>query len=238
MIEIQDLSFHFHPEDDDVFSNINLSVPDGQIVGLFGENGAGKTTLLKCIMEILKTKRGSISIDGKRPSQQYERLSYITEQGSFFPYLTPKKYGRFLQDFFPTFDWAYFERLIDFFELDDKAIGKMSKGQKAKVEIAAGMAKRTPYIIMDEPFTGKDMFTRQDFLKTIAGSLTGEETIIICTHELEEAVNFIDRAVILHNHKVGADILMDDLRAKGRTLPELMKEVTGYKEDRYKKLLD
>lgn len=236
MIEINDLSFKY--DGVAVLENIDLFIPDGQIVGLFGENGAGKTTLLKCIMGILKTGLRSILIDDKLPGEQYERLSYITEQGSFFPHMTPKQYGCFLQDFFNAFDWNYYDKLLAFFELDDKPIGKMSKGQKAKAELAAGMAKRTSYIVMDEPFIGKDMFTRKDFLKIIAGSLTGEETIIICTHELDEIANFIDRALILHKGSLKADVMMDDLRANGKTLPDLMKEATQYDDSGYKKVLD
>ena len=67
------------------------------------------------------------------------------------------------------------------------------------------------YIILVEPFTGKDMFTRQDFLKTIAGAQTGDENILLCTHELNEIANFIDRALMLNNGTIATDLLMDDL---------------------------
>lgn len=115
---------------------------------------------------------------------------------------------------------------------------KMSKGQKAKVEIAAGMAKRTPYIIMDEPFVGKDMFTRQDFMQALAGTLSGEETIFITTHEIGEIENFVDRVIILKENQIGIDITLEELREDGKTIQDLMKDVIGYQENSFCSLID
>lgn len=81
---------------------------------------------------------------------------------------------------------------------------------------------------MDEPFEGKDMFTRQDFMQAFSGMLTGDETIFITTHEIHEVENFIDRAIVLKDKTIAADITIDELRASGKTLVELMKESTGY----------
>ncbi|MBQ9091327.1 MAG: hypothetical protein IJY52_03545 [Anaerotignum sp.] len=82
------------------------------------------------------------------------------------------------------------------------------------------------------------MFTRQDFMQALAGSLTGEETIFITTHEIDEIENFIDRALILKDGGIVADVLMDDLRAQGKSLTGLMKEVTGYQEGNFAGLLE
>ena len=97
------------------------------------------------------------------------------------------------------------------------------------------MAKKAHILIMDEPFIGKDMFTRQDFMQALAGSLTGEETIFITTHEIDEIV--IDRALILKNGEIAADVRMDALRQENKSLQSLMKEVTGYKEGNLEELL-
>ena len=132
---------------------------------------------------------------------------------------------------------AYYEKLLHFFGLEEKPIKKMSKGQKAKAEVAAGMAKKAHILIMDEPFIGKDMFTRQDFMQALAGSLTGEETIFITTHEIDEIENFIDRALILKNGEIATDVRMDALRQENKSLQSLMKEVTGYKEGNLEELL-
>ncbi|WP_286030299.1 hypothetical protein [Anaerotignum lactatifermentans] len=144
--------------------------------------------------------------------------------------------GDFLADFFPKFDRAYYDKLVKFFKLEEKAAKHMSRGQKAKLEIAAGLAKRTKYIFMDEPFLGKDALTRQDFMKILSGSLTGEETLVLVTHELEAVETFIDRAIVVHKGKLAADVEMDDLHHEGKNLMVLLKETVGYDENAYRDL--
>lgn len=238
MVEIRNLYFtyaNFHR----VLENVSFSVPTGQIVAVLGANGVGKTTLLKLIAGLMKPDKSmEIKIDEKTPQQMAGKIAYISEVGTYFNDLTPRGYGDFLQDFFPTFDRPYFNMLLDFFHLEERLIKKMSKGQRAKVEIAAGMAKRTPYIIMDEPFVGKDMFTRQDFMQALSGTLSGEETIFITTHEISEIENFVDRVIILKENTIAVDISLDDLRQEGRTIQELMKDTIGYEENGFHTYLD
>ena len=74
-------------------------------------------------------------------------------------------------------------------------------------------------------------------MQALAGSLTGEETIFFTTHEIDEIENFIDRALILKNGEIAADVRMDALRQENKSLQSLMKEVTGYKEGNLEELL-
>lgn len=122
-----------------VLNYVDLQIPDGQIVGLFGENGAGKSTLLRLMAGLLVQKdRGcQILLDGKPATQVRGEIACIFEEGTFLPDLTPKQYGDFLADFFPKFDRAYYDKLVKFFKLEEKAAKHMSRGQKAKLEIAA-----------------------------------------------------------------------------------------------------
>lgn len=237
MLEAKNIWFSYKQWDRFVLEGISFTAKDGEIIGVLGANGVGKTTLLKILAGLLPPRqlesgeKGSISVDGADVRERLGDIAFISEAESCFRDLTPKEFGCFLQDFYPKFDMAYYERMLQFFRLEEKPIRHLSKGQRAKVEVAAGMAKRTKYIIMDEPFMGKDIFTRQDFMQALSGSLTGEETIFITTHEIEEIENFIDRALLLHDGKIAADITMDDLRQQGKTLAGLMKEVCGYQQD-------
>lgn len=220
------------------FSCETLTFGDGEAVGLLGANGAGKTTLLRCILGLCSFE-GEIQIDGAPVSRQYENLSFITEEGSFLPFLTPGQYGSFLADFWPRFDPERYRRLLEFFDLqaEDQPIGAFSKGQQAKLELAAGFSRGAKYILMDEPFLGKDVFTQRDFLKLMAGSLRGSETILLATHQVEEVEHFLDRAVILHEGRIAADLSVDSLRESGKTLLEVMQEVSGYDAERYREFL-
>ena len=242
MVEVKDLKFSYESWDAYILNEVSFIVPDGQIVGILGANGVGKTTLLKLLAGLLQPKKDEngpvITYDGKSVQDTYGNISFISEAGSYFKDHTPLEFGQFLADFYADFDMEYYQRLLTFFQLENKPIKKMSKGQKAKAEVAAGMAKKTKYIIMDEPFIGKDMFTRQDFMQALAGSLTGEETIFITTHEIDEIENFIDRALILKDNTIAADVMMDDLRQEGKSLTGLLKEVSGYQDGGFTALLE
>ncbi|MFU0799054.1 MAG: ABC transporter ATP-binding protein [Xylanivirga thermophila] len=213
----------------------SLIINNGEIVGVLGENGSGKTTLLKTIMGLCEVQAGEVLVDGRSVSEQYEKMAFITEEGSYFPYMTPYEYGIFLSDFIPAFDMERYIRLIKFFELEPyRKIKTFSKGQKSKLEVSAGFSKGAKYILMDEPFLGKDMFTRKDFLKLMVTSLKSDETILIATHLIDEVENFLDRAIILRYGRIKADFYIDDIREEGENLASIMMDITGYREDRFK----
>ncbi|MFC5405314.1 ATP-binding cassette domain-containing protein [Cohnella soli] len=202
-----------------------VTIPTGEIVGVLGENGSGKTTLLKAIMGIGEFRDGEITIDGKPVRDQYERMAFITEEGSYVPDMSPQKYGRFLAEFYPKFDETHYAELIEAYELPaTRRIRTFSKGQKMKLEICAGLAKRADYLIMDEPFVGKDVFSRRDSLKRMIDGLTGEETVLLTTHLIDEIENVIDRAIILHKGIIRTDFYIDDMRAQGLSLADIMQE--------------
>ena len=129
--------------------DLNLTLKDGDFVTIIGGNGAGKSTLLRLMAGLLVQKDSGcqILLDGKSATEVRGEVACIFEEGTFLPDLTPKRYGDFLADFFPKFDRAYYEKLVKFFKLEEKAAKHMSRGQKAKLEIAAGLAKRTKYIL-------------------------------------------------------------------------------------------
>ena len=214
MLEVQGLQKTYRSHGQTVgLLGVDFTVPSGQIVGILGENGAGKTTLLRCIAELLPHK-GTALLDDKPASAQYERISYITGEGSYYPALTVAAYGQLLADLHPAFDPARYAKFLEFFSLHGSdVIGRLSTGQRARVELAAGFAKRVPYYLMDEPFLGKDPFTRRDFLKLMSATLTGEETLLLSTHYIEDVEHFLDRALILHEGRIAEDLSLDTLPA-------------------------
>ncbi|OXS56342.1 ABC transporter ATP-binding protein [Cohnella sp. CIP 111063] len=203
-----------------------LKIGKGEVVGILGENGSGKTTLLKAIMGIGELQNGEITIEGQPVVRQYERMAFITEEGGFLPNKTPLEYADFLSAFFPRFDRPYFEQLLERFELPTRRKARtFSKGQKMKLEMSAGLAKRPDYLLLDEPFVGKDVFSRRDSLKLMMSGLRGDETVLITTHLIDEIENVIDRAIVLHKGLIRADFRIDDLREEGRSLTDAMEEV-------------
>lgn len=241
MIDVKYLSFYYDNIEHEILDDIKFTIPDGEIVGIFGVNGVGKSTLLRILAGVLTQKEegatcNDIRIDGKSPLEQRKNIACIFEEGTFLADLTPMEYGRFLADFYPNFDIEYYQKLLKFFHLEERVASKFSRGEKAKLEMAAGLAKRTKYIFMDEPFLGKDVLIKQDFLHMLAGSLTGEETLLIVTHELDLMETFLDRALLLHDKKIVLDISMDDLHKSGKNLTMALKEAVGYDEQAYQNI--
>lgn len=227
MIEISQLWRQYRSSAFKLIVN-DLRIHDGEIVGILGANGSGKSSLLKAVMGLGELRTGIVRIDGKPVEQQYENMAFITEEGSYRRELTPLEYAEFLASFYPRFDNDYYEQLLGFYELNaNEKIRTFSRGQRSKLEICAGLAKRAKHIIMDEPFLGKDVFTRQDFLKLMVSNLEGGEVILITTHLIDEIENVIDRAVILQDGFVKADVYMDDLREEGKTLSEVLAKFSG-----------
>lgn len=213
---------------------VSFTVPDGQIVGVLGDNGAGKTTLLRTMAGLLPPKTGTALFDGKLAARQYDRISYITGEGSYYPSLTVGEYGAFLEDLHSAFDPKRYKEFLDFFQLPaDVHISRLSTGQKSRVELAAGFAKRASYYLMDEPFLGKDVFTRKDFIKLMSAVLHGEETILITTHYLDDIEHFLDRGLVLHQGRIADDFMMEELAESGQTLLERMSKTSGWDPQRY-----
>ncbi|MCL2405240.1 MAG: ABC transporter ATP-binding protein [Defluviitaleaceae bacterium] len=214
--------------------NANLSLSRGEVVGLFGANGAGKTTLLKSAMGLLKLDSGWITIDSSDISREaFQKLSFITEEGSYFADLTPHAHGEFYANMLPRFKPDRYNKLLDFFELEpNKKARTFSRGQRAKLEIAIGMSRGADFILMDEPFLGKDIFTRSDFLKLMIAMLEPHEGTLIATHQIEEIEMFITRAAIIKDGQIIASQQMDDLIAQEENLPEFIQKCYGYDHGR------
>ena len=236
MIEIKNLSKSYG--DKEALVDVSLTVPQGEILGLFGENGAGKTTLLKCVLGYLK-HQGTVTLDGAPITRQnIERLSFATCEHSFFPVLSPAGHRDFYRMHFPRWREKRFQGLMDFFELPmDRPAGKLSTGQKNQLEVILALCQGADYILMDEPFAGNDIFNREDFYKVLLGILEPTETVILSTHLLEEVEHFIGRAVLLRQGRIVGDVTTGALEDSGRTLMDYVKETYHYRSDRVRKAL-
>lgn len=236
MIEIKGLSKSYGTKD--ALLGVDLTIPQGEILGLFGENGAGKTTFLKCVLGYLR-HRGTVTLDGEPITRQnIHRLSFATCEHSFFPALSPRGHRDFYQMHFPCWREKRFQGLMDFFELPmDRPAGKLSTGQKNQLEVILALCQGADYILMDEPFAGNDIFNREDFYKVLLGILEPTETVILSTHLLEEVEHFIGRAVLLRQGCIVGDVTTGELEDSGRTLMDYVKEAYRYRSDRVRKAL-
>ena len=219
--------------------DVNMKLPQGEIVGLFGENGAGKTTLMKSILGFLKYS-GEITLDGEKIDwRNIGRIAFATSEHSFFPAMDAEGHKAFYQEHFGTFKEKRFDALMEFFELPaNRAIGKFSTGQKNQFEVLLALSQGADYILMDEPFAGNDIFNREDFYKVLLGLLEPSETVILSTHLIEEVENFVGRAVLIRAGRIVGDVSAAQLEEEGRTLMRYIKETYHYQPDRVSRALN
>lgn len=218
--------------------DVSLTLPRGQIVGLFGENGAGKTTLMKCVLGLLRHE-GAVTLDGAPiDKSNIARLSFATSEHSFFPALTPRAHRDFYAAHFPRFNDRRYAALMDFFRLPEgKPLRSFSTGMKNQFEVILALSQGADYILMDEPFAGNDVFNREDFYKVLLGILNDNETVLLSTHLLEEVKDFVSRAVLLRRGRLVGDCLAEDLEEQGMDLMDYVKKSYGYEAGRVSQTL-
>ena len=235
MLEIKNVR-KVYPGGTVALKDISLTLPRGEIVGLFGENGAGKSTLMKSMLGFMKYQ-GEITLDGEPITRKnIAKLSFATSEHSFFPDLTPKGHADFYREHFERFSEKRFQGLMDFFELPkNKALRSFSMGQKNQFEVILALSQGADYILMDEPFAGNDVFNREDFYKVLLGILEPTETVLLSTHLIEEVAGFIGRAVLIRKGQIVGDISTEQLEEEGKSLMDYVKETYNYQADRVSK---
>lgn len=236
MIEIKNLTKKYNNKL--ALDDVTLNIDQGELIGLFGENGAGKTTLIKSIFGFINYQ-GEILLDGQKIDRNnLSRLSFASSEHTFFPNIDAKAHGEFYREHFDRFNEKRFNGLMDFFGLPyDKPIRTFSFGQQNQFEVLMALSQGADYIFMDEPFTGNDVFNREDFYKLLVGVLEPHETIFLSTHLIEEVSGFVDRAVLLRHGKIIGDVNTMDLEERRISLIDYVKENYDYQADRVSKAL-
>ena len=236
MIEIKNLSKLYGTKQ--ALNDVNLVIPEGEIIGLFGENGAGKTTLLKSILQIHSYSGDVILDQNKLTRDRYSELSFATCEHTFFSRLTPKQHKMFYKENFPRFNELRFNILMEFFSLPmNKVLSSFSTGQKNQFEVIMALSQGAKYILMDEPFAGNDIFNREDFYKVLLGLLEPYETIILSTHLIDEVAGFIGRAILISGGQIIDDVTMLELEEQDISLSDYIKNKFCYEPSRVVKAI-
>ncbi len=205
MIEIKNLNKDFGSEQ--VLTDVNLQIKEGEIFGLIGTNGAGKSTLLRTITGIYKPNSGLVTIDGKpvydNPETK-ENFFFVPDDLFFIKGTTPKSLAEYYTGIYPTFDTKKYMKLLDTFHLDSKKrVATFSKGMKRQVAILAAICANTKYVFLDETFDGLDPVVRRAIKKLLATEMEERGmTTIITSHNLREQEDICDHIGVLHKSSI------------------------------------
>ena len=191
-----------------------LTIADGEILGLVGNNGAGKTTLFRLMLDLLKPDEGRVIIDDVNPAESEawkEMTGAYIDEGFLIDNLTPEEYFQFLARITGVSDMD--ERLKRFERLaggevfgQKKYIRNLSAGNKQKVGIIAALVTEPRLVILDEPFNFLDP-SSQNILKHVLTDYrerTGA-TLVISSHNLQHTIDISTRIVVLEKGHVVMD---------------------------------
>lgn len=226
MIDIINLSKKYgkvHALDD-----VSFQIKEGKIIGIFGINGVGKSTILKSIAGVIRPDKGKILIEGEEINHKlYNKIAFIPDVDTYFPHLTIKESLAFMKEFYINWDEEKAYNMLKIFNLtDDQMISNLSKGNRARVKIILGFAQNAKYILLDEPFSGIDIFKREEFIKAMVEYISPNQSIIITTHEIAEIEEIVEEVIILHDGKVAFNFNVEEVRQnENKSIIDKMREV-------------
>lgn len=183
-------------------ANVTLDVEAGEIVALVGGSGCGKTTLMRLIAGLDRASEGGILLDGEPLTEPHPAVGIVFQEARLFPWLTvadnvgfglngTDRFGREARI-------ANALARVGLAEHAGRWPRELSGGQQQRVSIARAFVTRPKVLILDEPFSALDAFTRQSLHEHLM-TLWEESrpTIVMVTHDVDEAVSLADRVVVM-----------------------------------------
>ncbi|HET9065826.1 MAG TPA: LPS export ABC transporter ATP-binding protein [Gemmatimonadales bacterium] len=199
-----------------VVDDVAITLDQGEIVGLLGPNGAGKTTTFYLITGLIRPDSGRILLDDLditgRPMYKRARMGigYLAQEPSIFRRMTVAENVLAILETLPIGKTDRLERLDVMLEelgltaLRDAPAYTLSGGERRRLEITRALATNPRFMLLDEPFAGVDPIATHD-IQSIVASLKGRGIgVLITDHNVEQTLDIVDRAYIMHSGSVQA----------------------------------
>ena len=216
LVQFENVHFRYGIDHPEVLSGLNFQINKGDVIGILGHNGSGKTTLVKHALGLLKPTKGRVLLDGKDTrkvtvAQAAHTLGYVFQspaQMLFAPTVSeelsfgPRNLGFSKEVTARNVDWA-----IDTVHLRDEMATPplaLSFGQQKRISIAAILAMRSRILMMDEPTAGQDYWNYTAFMDAIL-QMPGFDSIMFITHDLDLALIYANRILLVYKGKLVAD---------------------------------
>jgi len=208
----------------EALSGLDLTVPEGKVLGLLGPNGAGKTTAVRILATLLKADGGSAEVAGidvaKDPDGVRARIGLSGQYAAVDEHLTGfenlQMVGR-LYGMPKARASARARTLLERFGLDDAAdrpSKTYSGGMRRRLDLAGALVAEPPVLILDEPTTGLDVRSRQQMWTVIKDLVAAGSTVLLTTQYLEEADLLADDIVVIDHGRAIARGTADELKAQ------------------------
>lgn len=227
-IRVSGLCFRYSSpgREEQVLNDIHISVPAGQFLAVVGPSGCGKSTLLSLLAGLRQPISGVIERFGEAKSGPDLRVGVVFQHYSLFPWMTAKqnlifgirqakKYRKKEAELLAQ----HFLEQVELKEAADKYPHQLSGGMQQRVAIARMMAMDADLFLMDEPFGALDTKTKLSLQQLLQRLWCGEDqkkTIVLVTHDIEEALFLADRIVFLRGGSIQADFTVPFERPRDR----------------------
>ena len=186
--------------------NLSLEVKQGEIFGLLGPNGAGKTTFINILAGTVMKSSGKVTVWGydldKNPRQVRACIGVVPQEVNFDPFFSPKKLLELQAGFYGVKkEDRITDSILEIVSLDKQANAytrSLSGGMKRRLLIAKAMVHQPPILFLDEPTAGVDVELRQNLWGNVKELNKLGITIVLTTHNLNEAQEMCDRIAIIN----------------------------------------
>lgn len=215
-----------------VLDNINLTILEGEIVGLIGNNGSGKSTLMKIVANLVNADNGKITVCGydvvTQRENALEQMSVIIEGPSLYPEITVEKqlkintYLRNLDDDKLTEAYHYLAKNIS----KKEKINKLSLGMKQEVALAQSFMCHAKLYVLDEPINGLDFDNILKFRDRLLEVKKEKSSVLISSHILKELDIVADRFVFIKDGKIIKQIVKGE-----KNIEDFYKETINYEKE-------
>jgi len=194
--------------------DVTFDADRGEIIALLGPNGAGKTTTLRMLAGLIAPTSGTIAIDGIRLTRASSpfirtRIGFLTESPGLWERLTVRENLRIYAHLYSLADAdRRIDRALELFALSDRASARaaeLSKGTKQKVALARTLLHDPVVLLLDEPTSGLDPEVTRSVRRLLEERRAAGCSIIVSTHNLDEAERISDRVAVLHERLIAID---------------------------------
>jgi NitT/TauT family transport system ATP-binding protein len=236
ILEVRDVGFAYGAEFQ-IIENVSFSAESNEFVSIIGPSGCGKSTLLRIMAGLIMPSKGEVLFDNRIVDRPEKGLSFVFQDFALMPWLTNLENVKLGLSMTKMSDQEKDKKAMNLLKMfglegfEGSYPNVLSGGMKQRVGIARAIASNPKALLMDEPFSSLDELTantlREEMIRLLKGKVTPIDSVVMVTHNVEEAVELSDKVIVLSNKpsSVKKILKIEMARPRNRESREFMKVV-------------